>query len=114
VSIGTLAAILSAAAILGAFGKWVFDHVRSVVVATDEHPIKEMDAQSAAAGVIAKAAGSVVVMLQNQLTENAARMTDMQLKMTSLGSDLQSLHDREQTCRQRLAALEEQLGIQNG
>lgn len=102
--IGELAALLSAVAIGGGAAKWGYDRWRKSVIATDEHPMKEVAITTAAADSIAKAAGAVVVMLQGELTSHANQLIEMNDKFTDIAT-------REKLCQDRLAALETQAGL---
>lgn len=108
--VATLAAVLSAAAILGAAGKWLYDRFRGAVIAGSDHSIKEIATTTAAADAIAKAAGAVVIMLQGELQDHADQLIAKNAQVIKLTADLAAITERENACQRRLDALEAQMG----
>jgi len=94
---------------VGAGVKAGLDRYRKSVVDETDAPSKEIATTSQAADAIAKAAASLVEMLQEQLVLNAAHLTEVLAQLTIANEAMQVIKAADAECQRRLGIVEAQL-----
>jgi len=109
VSVGELAAATTLAVFGGGGLKWFYDRWRRDMLRAEDRPIKEIATTTQAADAIAKAAASLVEMLQNQLVTTAGQLAEVLKQLTIANEALAVIKEAEAECQRRLDVVESEL-----